>query len=83
MMTIDDMGGGGVDENDDVICEESKCTKFVNKMVCFGLFLCIIGVLCNNKPLKIQVILLFYDWNTFFRWFDKHYANNRDPGDDR
>ena len=38
MMTIDDMGGGGVDENDDVICEESKCTKFVNKMVSFGLF---------------------------------------------
>ena len=52
MMTLDDMGGGGVVENDDVICEQSKYTKFVNKMGCFGLFLCIIGVLFVNKPLK-------------------------------
>ena len=51
-------------------------------MCCAGLFLCILGVLFINKPLKIQVILLFYDWNAFLRWFDKHYANNRDPGDD-
>ena len=61
MMTLDDMGGGGVVENDDVICEQSKYTKFVIKMCCFGLFLCIIGVLFINKPLKIQVILLVYD----------------------
>ena len=61
MMTLDDMGGGKVVENDDVICEQSKYTKNFIKMCCFGLFLCIIGVLFINKPSKNQVILLFYD----------------------
>ena len=61
MMTLDDRGEGGVVEYDDVICEQSKYAKFVNKMCCFGPFSCIMRVLSINKPLKIHVILLFYD----------------------